>query len=195
MKLNRILLSLCLFSCSISIANSQQCPPGGAVFINEFSGSSIDEYIELVVVGDPTAPLAPVDLEGWIVDDNNIAQTSQGTASGHLILGNCFSAMAPGSIIVIYNPDAVAAGINPGFPNGDGAYVLPHSDLCITICSSNPNTFDDSYLPCATSSYQTWPLCIGLRTAGDGVQVRNPLAEFYHGLYYTCNFGPAAEDG
>jgi gliding motility-associated-like protein len=194
MKLSHLLWTISLlFFAHLSIA--QQCPPGGAAFINEFSGNTIEEYIELVVVGDPSDPLAPVDLEGWIVDDNNIAQTGQGTASGHLILGSFFSAMAPGSIIVIYNPDAPASGIDPGLPNASGAYVLPHSDPNITICTSNPNTSDDSYIPCGSSGYQTWPLCIGLATGGDGAQVRTPSADFYHGLYYNTNFGPAGETG
>lgn len=195
MNFRTFLLSILYLVLSITWANSQQCPPGGAAFINEFKGIGIDEYVELVVIGDPAAPTAPVNLEGWIVDDNNIAQSGQGTASGHLILGSCFSSMDPGTIIVIYNPDAVHPGITPGLPNGDGAYVLPHSDPCITICSSNPNVGDDSYLPCSNASYQTWPFCVGLRNDGDGVQVRNPSADFYHGLYYTTNFGPAAETG
>lgn len=198
MKFSSLLWTIVIIIVYSLSSFSQQCPPGGAAFINEFKGEGSDEFVELVVIGDPSDPLAPVDLEGWIIDDNNIAQTGQGTAQGHLVLGSFFSAMAPGSIIVIYNPDNVASGIDPGLPNADGAYVLPHSDPNIDICFSNPNTGDDSYIPCSNFSYQQWPLCIGLRNesfGGDGIQVRNPAAEFYHGLYYITNFGPAAETG
>ena len=175
--------------------HAQQCPAGGAAFINEFSGASIDEYIEIVVIGDPASPLDPVNLEGWILDDNNIAETGQGTASGHLVLGDCFSAMAPGSIIVVYNPDFPYPGIDPGFPNAAGSYVLPHSDPCISICTSNPSTFDESYMPCNSYGYEQWSDNLGLSTNGDGVQIRTPLAVFYHGLYYDTNFAPAGEPG
>ena len=196
MKLNFFITFILLILINIKIYS--QCPGGGALFINEFSGSGADEFIEMVVIGDPANPTAPVNLSGWIVDDNNNDDVGVGTASGHLILGNCFSSVLPGSIIVLYNPDFVFPGINPGFPNSDGAYVIPHSDPCITICNSDPNTSNPNYFPCSSYGYEGWSDCVGLPLSGDGVQTRFPDAGFYHGLYYTLppgEFGPGDVTG
>ncbi|HAQ38731.1 MAG TPA: hypothetical protein DCQ58_09510 [Saprospirales bacterium] len=173
---------------TIHASIGQQCLTGGSLFVNEFDGSSYPEWIELVVVGDPANPTAPVNLEGWIIDDNNNPTTGVGTATGHLILGSLFSAMIPGTIIVLYDGETLPLPPFPedGTPNPDGIWVVPHNDAGIDICFSNPSVVppNGNYVPCTAFSYQTWPLVIGLRNQGDGVQTRRPGGIFYHGTYY-----------
>ena len=45
----------------------------GGIVVNEIfqNGTTGASWIELLVVGDPSNPTAAVNLEGWIVDDNN----------------------------------------------------------------------------------------------------------------------------
>ena len=82
----------------------------GAI-INEFSNgaSGSKEFIELLVIGNNANPNDPVDLSGWIIDDNNGDFQSSGAefaiGRGHFQLGSCFSSIPPGVLIVIYNDD------------------------------------------------------------------------------------------
>ena len=162
-----------------------QCPTGGAVFINELYNSGITEYYELVVVGDPSNPTAPVNLEGWIVDDNNIDQAGQGTAAGHLILDNQFSSVNPGAIILIYNESSPYGGIPASSP--PWLYVVMAAD--IDGCSSSPSFTNSNYTPCGTSG-GSWGY-VAFATAGDIVQTRNSSTSFYHGLRYnSVNVAP-----
>ncbi len=157
-----------------------QCPNGGAIFVNEIyneTGSGT-EYVELVVVGDPANPTAPVNLEGWIIDDNNINQAGQGTATGHLKLDNTFNSVNPGAIILIYNENFPY----PGLPanNPPWLYVVAGTD--IDGCSSSPNTTNSNYTPCGTpgGSYNY----VLMANSGDIMQTRNSSEGFYHALRY-----------
>jgi gliding motility-associated-like protein len=197
-SITKLTFFLGIFFLMTDMYSQIQCPPGGALFINEFSGAGASEYIEMVVVGDPANPTAPVNLEGWIIDDNSYPMAGVGTTQGHMILGSCFSSMLPGSIIVIYDNNNVFPGINPGFPNSDGAYVVAHNDPCIIVCSSNPNWMDGSFIPCNTFSYVNWFTSLALNNTNDGMQTRFPNADFYHGLYYGLpagQFGPGNVPG
>lgn len=166
-------------------------PEQGGLLINEFSngegGNNVKEYIELVVIGSTDAPQAPVDLEGWILDDNNIAISGQGSATGHLIFGDCFSAVNPGSIIVIYN----GLDRNPALPaddptdaDRDGVYVLSHTDDCLRGCNITPSSSSSVYCPCPDTgeTLSAWPL--GLRNGGDVVQVRDRCESVVHAIYW-----------
>lgn len=166
-------------------------PEQGGLLINEFSngegGNNVKEYIELVVVGSTDAPQAPVDLEGWILDDNNIAISGQGSATGHLIFGDCFSAVNPGSIIVIYNGLDRNPSLPPDDPTDadrDGVYVLSHTDDCLRGCNTTPSSSSSVYCPCPDTGEDlpAWPL--GLRNGGDVVQVRDRCESVVHAIYW-----------
>jgi len=188
-----VILSILL---SGQLSFGQQCLTGGSLFVNEFSGTNASgepEWIEFVVVGDPANPTAPVNLEGWIIDDNNNPVSGVGTATGHLRLGSLFNAMIPGTIIVIYDGEVVpfAPWPDDGTPNADGVWVIPHNQSDILICQSNPSVIPPNplYEPCTNYSYTAWASCMGLSNSGDGVQVRQPDATFYHGVYYGLAAG------
>lgn len=170
--------------------NSPFCHRGGGLFINEISngpttGQNNKEYIELVVTPNPVDPLAPVNLEGWILDDNNVAASGEGNATGHFILGDCYQAVPPGSILVLYNPDDPNPALPPDDPTDadqDGVYIIPANDACIQSCNSNPLTDNPNYCPCtdpdiAASSWQ-----IGLRNPGDLLQVRDDCETVVHAI-------------
>lgn len=157
------------------------CPIRGGVIINEISngpltGQNNNEYVELLVLPDPMAPSAPVDLSGWILDDNNVAQSGQGNAAGHFTLGECYAAVPPGSLLVIYNP----SDRNPDLPaddpedqNQDGVYIISADHACVQVCNSNPTTDDARYCPCSDPDLPAAAWQIGLRNSGDVFQIRD----------------------
>lgn len=166
-------------------------PEQGGLLINEFSngegGNNVKEYIELVVIGAVDNPQAPVDLEGWILDDNNIAVSGQGSATGHLIFGDCFSAINPGSIIVIYNGLDRNPSLPPDDPTDadrDGVYILSHTDDCLRGCNITPSSTSSVYCPCPDNGEDlpSWPL--GLRNGGDVIQVRDRCETVVHAIYW-----------
>ncbi|PHN05065.1 gliding motility-associated C-terminal domain-containing protein [Flavilitoribacter nigricans] len=166
------------------------CHQGGGLFINEISngpttGQNNKEYIEMIVTPDPSAPLAPVNLEGWILDDNNVAASGEGNATGHFILGDCYQAVPPGSILVIYNPEDP----NPALPaddptdaNQDGVYIIPANDACVRACNSNPVTDNPNYCPCADPETSVSGWQIGLRNPGDVFQIRDACETVVHAI-------------
>ena len=170
--------------------NGPFCHQGGGLFINEISngpttGQNNKEYIEMIVTPDPEDPLAPVNLEGWILDDNNVAASGEGNATGHFVFGDCYQAVPPGSILVIYNPD----DRNPALPaddpvdaDQDGVYIIPASDACILTCNSNPLTDNPNYCPCADPDAQVSSWQIGLRNPGDLFQVRDVCETIVHAI-------------
>lgn len=194
----KLLLPIVFFSLFLSLHTHAQFsgtapfqPERGGVLINEFSngegGNNVKEYIELVVVGAVDNPQAPVDLEGWILDDNNIAVSGQGSATGHLIFGDCFSAVNPGSIIVIYNGLDRNPSLPPDDPTDadrDGVYVLSHTDDCLRGCNITPSSTSSVYCPCPDNGEDlpAWPL--GLRNGGDVVQVRDRCESVVHAIYW-----------
>jgi hypothetical protein len=197
-----------------------QCDPftltGGGMIVNEVGNltgvccpTSNVEFIELLVVGDPGAPLANVDLTGWIIDDNNGdfegLTTGVGNTSGHIRLeAGCFTSIPPGSLIVIYNDDnfcnAGLYSLTDDFTdsNADGVYVFPISNSCFGVCGDFPcfgSVFGGGSCPVATTSYgigsctyQTSVSCkweaIPFRNSGDVAQVRKPDGTFFHGFAY-----------
>lgn len=194
----KLLLPIVFFSLFLPLSlfsqfsgNAPFQPELGGLIINEFSngegGNNVKEYIELLVVGAVDNPQAPVDLEGWILDDNNIAVPGQGSATGHLIFGDCFSAVNPGSIIVIYN----GLDRNPSIPaddptdaDRDGVYILSHTDDCLRGCNITPSSSSSVYCPCPDTGEDlpAWPL--GLRNGGDVVQVRDRCETVVHAIYW-----------
>lgn len=196
--MNKIFLAVILsvIACGITPVlaqyegNSPFCHQGGGLIINEISngpttGSANMEYVELVVTPDPDNPGAPVDLSGWILDDNNVAASGEGNAAGHFVLGDCYQAVPPGSILVIFNPD----DRNPDLPaddptdaDGDGVYIIPANDACVQSCNSNPTTDDANYCPCADPGATASSWQIGLRNGGDLFQIRDACESVVHAI-------------
>lgn len=179
--------------------------------VNEFSnGASLSkEFVELIAIGTipSTTPCNPVDIRGWIIDDNNGdfscgACSNKGIATGHMRFGNAavWSAVPQGSMIVVYNAGDVFAGMPAADPNdtapADGVYIVP----------SNHPTMDGTSTPCGAhtpSAGGTCGACTGiasytgvcytaglgtawdnlnLRNTGDAMQTRRPDASYFHGI-------------
>ena len=188
-----ILLFMPLFLNGQYTGTANLCHERGGLFINEFSngqggGDNSEEYIELVVTGDPSQPLAPVDLTGWILDDNNFPGAGEGNAMGHLIFGDCYNAVPPGSILVIYNEGDPNPSLPPDDPrddDGDGVYIIPHTHPCLDACADRPSTTDSGFCPCESlfDLPDTWHL--NLRNAGDVIQVRDVCETPVHALRWN----------
>lgn len=185
-----------LFFLSLACASSTWAQ---GLIVNEMTNGSgsAQEYIELLVIGSAASPNAPVNLGGWIIDDNNgefKAGVGTGVAQGHFrIAPGCLSAVPVGSILIIYN----AAEPEPGIPaddptdsNGDLVYVIPHTHSCIQVCTAFPTTASPAYNT-GTCTYTaatligatSWTI-VGLRNGGDVVQTRRPDGSFFHGYSY-----------
>lgn len=185
---------------------SIECFSQGLI-INEFSQGEggTKEYIELLVVSDDKC--TPVDLRGWIIDDNNGVfgtGSGRGIASGHLKLTNdpLWSKIPSGTIILIFNyVDISTSIINAGynkldtnindllliFPIGCVGSDCPYIKWIKTI-SNIPNTSNSSYstpTPTFNDSYG-WS-SISLSNTSDGVQTRDNSANFYFGIGYGLN--------
>ncbi|MFK8163173.1 MAG: hypothetical protein AB8H12_11975 [Lewinella sp.] len=125
----------------------------GGLIINEVGnlseskfGAGASEFIELIVTGGGT--VEPVNLEKFIVDDNHSLDTRNGSTQGHLLLGDCFSNVMPGTIILLYDDQNIFPGIDPakdGTPNVDGVFQVPFSSHCLIKISSCPSNISDSH--------------------------------------------------
>ena len=173
--------------------------PSSGLIINEWSNGAIgnEEYYEFVVAGECGTL---VDIQGYILDDNNATFTNpadyDGTASG-IAPGHFRFAYDPqwasipvGSLIVIYNaqePNSSLPADDPNDSNNDSLYVVPHNSSLFERCTTFPasSSPDSVYAPC---TYSTAPLSgwgpLSLRNAGDAIQVRNPDGSYYHGVAY-----------
>ncbi|MEM8523740.1 MAG: gliding motility-associated C-terminal domain-containing protein [Bacteroidota bacterium] len=175
----------------------------GGLIINEISNGPTGtvgnraEYIELLVIGSSSDPTAPVNLEGWIIDDNNFPtrpeDNTQGSAPGHSSFGACYRAVPPGSIIVFYNGDDRNPSIPPDDPNdgnGDGVYIISHNDPCINTCNSNPiapNISPDpnpTYCPCTDPNIDRDVWALGLANDQDLIQIRDRCEIVNHVVYW-----------
>jgi len=128
--------------------------PVATVIVNEVAGAGQGEYIELLVVGTDSEG-STVNLDGFIVDDNNIDDFNVGNESGHIRLGSCFSAVERGTIILIYDDNAASYSSSDPY-----VMVVPFSDECIlknAACPQNKTGDTGSELEHAitwTSSYE-----------------------------------------
>ncbi len=159
------------------------------LIVNELSNgtSGSKEFFELIVVGDNGAPLAPVNLDGWIIDDNNGDWSGAGISSGYLKFNAtacpALAAVPPGAIIVVYNGtsaatknDALVAvdDLDDTAP-ADGVYIIPNTSACIDGYN-NPR-----YTGALGSS--NWGKA-ALRNGGDVGQIRDPAGILFHGFSY-----------
>lgn len=168
-----------------------QCPVGPGVIINEghLDKSSDRSYIELLVIPDPSNPSAPVNLEGWLIDDNNGdfegGGSNTGISEGAIGLGANFNSIPPGSLIVIYNEDEknnLIPANDHDDSNGDGVYIVPADHWSLYACTDLPSESSTSYLPCNSGAAE-WQY-IELDDDGDAVQIRRPDKSFFHGFSY-----------
>ncbi len=163
------------------------------IVINEISNgtSGAKEFIELLVIGSATNPTSRVDINNWLIDDNNgdfEASVSAGVARGHYKFVR-MPLLSPGDIIVIFN----SSDLNINLPaidetdsNNDGVYIIPINSVYIERCTSLPSsTGGTAYFPCTYSHSftQTWS-STGFRNSGDAIQTRKPDLGFSLGFPY-----------
>lgn len=173
----------------MSYANAQ-------LVINEISqGTGNREYVELVVVGNPTCPDVCVDIRGWIIDDNNgwyATGSGTGLAPGHIRLADdpLWACITPGTMIVLYNDGAP----NPALPatdetdsNSDCVYVIPYSSPVLERNESLPSLSDASYAGPYVANGD-W-LHVILKKEDDTYQVIDPadLTQAYHAVSWGNN--------
>ena len=167
------------------------CTQGPGLVINELNLGLFNdqEWVELLVLGDPDDPLAPVDLNGWLFDDNNgefsLASGGSEISNGALGFGSSWNNVLPGSVIVVYNesnkdPDIPAD--DPLDSNNDGVYILPADHGSLFGCSNAPTSFNPSYASC-NGAAPTWAF-VELGVAGDAFQVRTPTNDFFQGFSF-----------
>ena len=167
------------------------CTQGPGLVINELNLGLFNdqEWVELLVLGDPDDPLAPVDLNGWLFDDNNgefsLASGGSEISNGALGFGSSWNNVLPGSVIVVYNesnkdPDIPAD--DPLDSNNDGVYILPADHGSLFGCSNAPTSFNPSYASC-NGAAPTWAY-VELGVAGDAFQVRTPTNDFFQGFSF-----------
>ena len=180
---------------------SAQCDPDppqagdGMVIVNEVGNLGHNaEYVELLVVGNPSNPRAPVNMTDWILDDNNYAKVDHGNEPGHLRFGPCFNAVPPGTLIVVYNSGEIPPGVSgggDGFPNNSGNYQAGAASSCMYGCEDSPNHNSSTYSK-SNLVGGDWLQLVPLRNWGDGIQVRSATGGFKHGVYWgSCTFGGA----
>ena len=145
-------------------------------------------------MGNPSNPTAPVNIGGQIIDDNNGSfegSIGTGVAQGHFRFNpTCYNNVLPGSIILIYNANdrnALIPADDPNDSNNDMVYIIPHTNPCIQVNTSVPNTTPN---PNYNSGIYTntiltsWNSSLGFRNGGDAIQIRRPDASFYYGFCY-----------
>ena len=189
-KINHVHLIIVLIIFQLFFINNLKSQ---GIVINEISNgiSGTKEFIELLVIGSVTNPIGSVDINNWVIDDNNgdfEASVSAGVARGHYKFVR-MPLLNPGDIIVIFNPSDLNINlptIDETDSNNDGVYIIPINSVYIERCTSLPSsTGSTAYFPCTYSHSftQTWS-SIGFRNSGDAIQTRNPDLSFYHGFSY-----------
>lgn len=178
----------------------------GSLVINEVGniseskyGDNAGEFIELLVIGDD--PTIPVNLEGYVIDDNYNSSAKNGVTPGHVKLGSCFSEVMPGTIIILYDDQRQFPGINSadnGTPNTNGVFQVPFNSSCLIKVSDCP-TYSSGDYGCTTgvsgggfnantgglgTPNLDWRDFLHLNDAKDVVQVRNIDNELVHALMW-----------
>lgn len=191
------LFSILLSSAFASLTFAPQAVAQG-IILNELSNgqSGAQEFFELVVVGSAASPTAPVNLDGWIIDDNNGewggSGAGLGIAPGHLRINAtapaclALAAVTPGTIILVYNgsdPDPSITGEDTTDSNGDGVYILNGEGACVTTYVGAPTISSTAYTPSTASATPNFGV-VAMANTGDAGQVRQPNGALYHGFAY-----------
>jgi hypothetical protein len=183
-----------ILSCYSFAQTTSDCHKEGGAFISEIGNEGKADYIELTVYGSTANPTAPVNLEGWILDDNNTSKKDIGNQTGHIRLGTCFAAVNPGTLIVIYTPlhhDEIRVKIiNDGFRD----YQIQTSMNCLVPYLNCPNKkVPDTGYDCVPTIYAPttqWDLkeLIPLYNNADVLQLRNKEGILEHAIYWTAEY-------
>ena len=204
---NFVIFSLIFFFAAMALTGF-----GQGVIVNEISNGSggTEEYMELVVVGPPANPnCGPIDIRGWIIDDNNGdfscgSCAGTGIAGGHIRFSTTnpvWAAVPTGSIIVVYDNSGlknpmIAADDPDDLGSPDGVYILPvsHALLDVSIGGACTNIPFGSNSCGSCSGNDTYPgACYttggansncGMRNSGDAAQTRLPGGAYFHGIGY-----------
>lgn len=185
-----------------------QCQESASVIINEIgirSGSKSkiphSQFIELFVVGNPKSPTTPVNLSGWIVDDNNSPTADDATNPGHIILGSSFSSVKPGATILLYQGDNTLFNIDKsldGAPNSEGNFQIQidNGTEFLNFCKNNPDYTSAAYPPQCVDEYDPVKAAkaIELTYNGDVIQLRNNKKSLVHALKWGKIGFPESED-
>ncbi|MBP6235752.1 MAG: hypothetical protein KA536_06410 [Saprospiraceae bacterium] len=176
-------------------AAEKECPfPSGKVFINEISQGCFDagegnqEYIELVVVGQ--ADEEYVNLENYIIDDNNYSSSDEGNEPGHIRLGECFNRVPKGTIILIYNNDDInplIKSIYDGMPGIGGWWQVPFDDRCLKRYPNCPDQINDGYDCGQLELKVTWENYIPMRNTNDVLQIRDQNEGLEHAIIWVTD--------
>jgi hypothetical protein len=149
------------------------------VFVNEiYFGTDDNAFIELGVNGSGNNA-STVNLEGYIIDDNNNFSSSCSTR-GHIKLGSFFQNIRSGSIIVIYDDSAeVISGRSNEIRVVDNKnirrYLVPFSNDYIIKNSICPSVDSRSYR-CSANRIEeaSWNQYISLNSSSDALIVKDP---------------------
>lgn len=150
------------------------------VLINEVNLGEKRSYVELLVVGDLNQNNELVDLSGWIIDNNSFSVPND---ENNLVLGNCFTNLKQGTIILIYDDHQPHGAIdinNDGTPNNEGIYQIPLSSSCLKKCDS------DNFLNCPTNNNSLkWRDIIKSNIKGDAIALMDNTEELVHAINWS----------
>ncbi|MEM1322622.1 MAG: hypothetical protein AAGG75_20325 [Bacteroidota bacterium] len=164
----------------LSILSAQDHSDFSPLIINEIGlTTSGQQYIELLVIGNPESPDDPINLRDWIID--NQSSLSAGDSS-FVRFGSCFSSILPGTLILIYDHQGKGSAISfaaNGTPNSEGVYQLSMDDVCLEICDEGG---EGSFECGPISSSKGWNDVLALSSSGDVLQIRSPDGRLQYAL-------------
>ena len=198
--------SNCFWQECFHIYNTENCdenplpppPDDPPVIVNEASNGIFthQEYIELLVIGDPDCS-PTFDLRGFIIDDNNddfsvnqytpAPELHAGFATGHVRFRNIdrWKNVPVGSLICIYNQENRTLDNDPIDVNNDKIYVLPVNDNGLEGVWSRPGLYtSEGYNPNSLGYYGGSFDYIQFHDPCDAPQVRYPSGAYCHGISY-----------
>lgn len=214
MTMNTFTRRLALLGAGIALGTAAWAQ---GLVVNEFSNGPTgnQEYYEYVVVGPSGSPnCGPIDIRGWIIDDNNGDFScgpvqNVGIAQGHVRFANNlnWAAVPTGAIILVYNDadrnPAISLPDDPTDANLDLVYVVPISSALFDKTSGNntcPVALNDQIpmacdtlcsAPTGTSAYTPVVYSAGgswiqisMANAADASQTRLPGGAYFHGVAY-----------
>lgn len=185
---------LFLFKFLISSAQTvASCHKEGGAFISEVGNISHADFIELTVYGSTSNPTAPVNMENWILDDNNFTLEQTGSHTGHIRLhGDCFKAVMPGTVILIYT-NLVQQQLITDLDAPSG-YNMRLSQTCLIRIKDCPSKdYPNDYSSCL-NNYNgndgaiNLKHYIPLRNEGDVIQLMNAEGELQHAIYWIEDY-------
>ncbi len=165
--LKRILLLSALFlSWNITAQDCLPTSSNASVIISEFSqghANTNEEFIELMVIGDPGV----FDLSGYIIDDNNAQGYGNGNEPGHIRLGDCFSEVKTGTVILLFNVNQ----IHPNISSSENTMVIPFDSECIIKYPTSPTNHNPAYNEILPRTSGNWTDYIPLHNQGDCIRI------------------------